>query len=155
MTLPSSPHPALPAADGYPTWLAVGAAFLKCQRALAGLLKDLDLSIAQHEVLVRIYRHDGLTQKELASHLLVVKSNVSALLRRLEARGLVTRGTDGEDARRRRLSLTEEGRSLVWQSFALQNRVVETMMSSLTPDDVSRLDSIMERVSHSLDVFPT
>ncbi|MEM8931226.1 MAG: MarR family transcriptional regulator, partial [Acidobacteriota bacterium] len=146
----SSPSP-LPEVDGYPTWLAVGGAFVKCQRVLSGLLRDLDLSIAQHEILVKIHRHEGLSQKELAAHLLVVKSNVSALLRKLEARGLVSRETDGEDARRRRLTLTVEGRRLVRLSFARQNRVVHAMMSALEPHEVAALDSIMARVSSVLD----
>ncbi|MEM8997985.1 MAG: MarR family transcriptional regulator [Acidobacteriota bacterium] len=152
MTL-DRPNTPLPEADGYSTWLAVGATSLKCQRALSGLLKDLDLSIAQHEVLVKVYRHEGLTQKELANHLLVVKSNVTALIRRMEARNLVRRDADGADARRRRLSLTEEGRALVHRSIALQNRVIDVMLSGLSRDDLARLDSIMERVSRSLDEF--
>ncbi|MEM1203565.1 MAG: MarR family transcriptional regulator [Acidobacteriota bacterium] len=145
-----SPVP-LPEVDGYPSWLTVGKTFLKCQRVLAGLLRELDLTIAQHEVLVAVYRQGGSTQGELAERLLVVKSNVSALIRKLEDRGLVDRGTDAADARRRVLHLTPAGRRLVRRSFALQNRVVEAMMSTLEPGELDVLDSIMDRVSGALD----
>lgn len=141
----------LPEADGYASWLAVGAAFLKCQRVLSGWLKPLDLSIAQHEILVKIYRFEGLTQNELAAHLLVVKSNITAMIQRLEARDLVRRTTDPDDNRRRHLFLTAAGANLVRRSFAVQNRVIELMMARLEPEELETIDAVMAKVSDALD----
>lgn len=138
---------------GFDVWLRVGRANLKCHRVLNSLLSGLDLSLAQHEVLVTIRRHDGLTQNELSDRLLVVKSNVSALIKKLESRGLVRRVIDPADSRNKRLSLTGEGHELVERSFELQNRVVEAMTSVFSDDDLARIGAVMGRVSDALDTL--
>ena len=132
-------------------WLGVGRANLKCHRLLNSLLSGLDLSLAQHEVLVTIRQHDGLTQNELSDRLLVVKSNVSALIKKLESRRLVLRVTDPADSRNKRLSLTTDGHVLVKRSFELQNRVVEAMTSVFSDSDLALIGAVMGRVSDALD----
>ncbi len=138
-------------ARGFDVWLHVGRTNLKVHRVLNQLLSTLDLSLAQHEILLTIGQHRGLTQRELSEQLLVVKSNVSALLKKLEARGLVARELDSKDSRNKRLTLTEAGERLVQKSFKLQNTVVDAMASQLSDDDLGRLDDVMGRVSHALD----
>ena len=128
---------------GFDTWLAVGRTNLKVHRALNVLLGDLDLSIAQHEVLVTIARHPGLTQRELSERLLVIKSNATALLKKLESRGLVTRETDSSDSRARRLDLTPRGKALVRESFAVQDQVVRAMTSVMTDNEIEMTAAIM------------
>ena len=136
---------------GFDVWLHVGRTNLKVHRVLNQLLSTLELSLAQHEILMTIGQHRGLTQRQLSEKLLVVKSNVSALLKKLEARGLVSRAPDSKDSRNKRLKLTAAGERLVEKSFELQNRVVDAMASQLSDDDLKQLDDVMGRVSNALD----
>lgn len=136
---------------GFDTWLNVGRTNLKVHRILNQLLGELDLSLAQHEILVTIQRSERLTQGELSERLHVIKSNASALLNKLEARGLVRRNQDPEDSRVRRLSLTLDGQALVKRSFAVQSRVVRAMVSVMSDDELEQMDDVMNRVSASLD----
>ena len=140
---------------GYDVWLLVGRTNLKVHRTLNNLLAGVDLSLAQHEVLVHIHRNRGLSQKELSERLLVVKSNVSALIKKLEARGLVRRAPDPADSRNNQLSLTPSGEKLVHKSFALQNRVVEAMVAVMTDAELEMIGDVMQRVSDSLDQLET
>ncbi|MEM7502201.1 MAG: MarR family transcriptional regulator [Pseudomonadota bacterium] len=135
---------------GFDTWFEVGRANLMCHRVLNTLLADLGLSLAQHEVLATINGLDEPTQKTLSERLLVVKSNVSALLAKLEARGLVARRTDSSDSRNKRLRLTDAGKALLSESMERQNRVVSAMASGLSDDELERLSSIMQRASSAL-----
>ena len=135
---------------GFDTWFEVGRANLMCHRVLNALLADLGLSLAQHEVLATINGLDEPTQKALSERLLVVKSNVSALLAKLEARGLVARRTDSSDSRNKRLRLTDAGKALLSESMERQNRVVSAMASGLSDDELERLSSIMQRASSAL-----
>ena len=66
---------------GFDSWLTVGRTNLKVHRALNQLLGELDLSLAQHEILVTIRRHPGIAQRELADRLHVIKSNATAATR--------------------------------------------------------------------------
>src|SRR3712207_4616327 len=61
---------------------------------------------AQWMILVRLRRHDGLTQKALAEILEVEPITVGRLVDRLAARGLVARRADPADRRVWRLHLT-------------------------------------------------
>lgn len=136
---------------GFDTWLTVGRTNLKVHRALNQLLGELDLSLAQHEILVTICRHSGLTQRELSEYLHVVKSNATALLKKLEARGLVQRSADSDDSRIKRLSLTFSGEALVEKSFSVQASVIKAMASVLTDDELELTGDIMSRVGNAVD----
>ena len=136
---------------GFDTWLEVGRTNLKVHRALNLLLGELDLSLAQHEILVTIRRHPGLTQRELSDRLLVVKSNATALLKKLEARGLVRRVPDPDDSRVKRLNLTRAGEALVQQSFAVQTRVIKAMAAVMSDDELEQTADLMGRVGDAID----
>lgn len=136
---------------GFDAWLEVGRTNLKVHRALNVLLGELDLSLAQHEILVTIHRHSGLTQRELSEHLLLIKSNATALLKKLETRGLIRRTADSGDSRIKRLSLTRKGSALVQRSFAIQTRVIKAMAGVMSDDELERTAEIMGRVGKAID----
>lgn len=136
---------------GFDVWLAVARTNSKVHRALNLSLAELDLSLAQHEILMSIWHKSGITQNQLAEKLLVVKSNVSALLKKLEARGLVQRDCDPADTRNKCLSLTEAGRQLFRLSFERQNQIIETMASVMSDDDLQKTGETMDRVGKALE----
>jgi DNA-binding MarR family transcriptional regulator len=70
-------------------WLRLARVYRQIDRASAELLRRWDLSVAQFDVLAQIGVRAGLTQQELADHLLVTKGNISQFLARMERRGLV------------------------------------------------------------------
>ena len=136
---------------GYDAWVGVVRNYQKCFRLLSRLLEPLGLSVAQHEVLQTIGRRQGLTQQELADRLLLVKSNVSGLLQRLEAQRLVSREPDPADARSKRILLTPKGQRVLLRSAALQARVVEAMMGSLDDRELALNSEFNRRVGDVLD----
>ncbi len=136
---------------GYDAWLAVVKNYQKCHRVLSQALESTGITVAQHEVLIAIGRAEGLTQQKLAEHLLVVKSNVTGLLQRLESQGLVRRKTDQADARSKHLSLTAKGRRIATRSFALQAEVVEAMMGTMDERELDQNRDLALRISRALD----
>ncbi len=134
----------------YPSWLTVVKTYALCHRLLSVRLAALDLSVAQHELLLAVGRDEGLGQQTLAGRLLTGKSNVTALLKRLESRGLVRREQDEEDARGRHVYLTDEGRDRLAASTRVQAEVVELMTGGLTPAQVATLGEIMRTVGARL-----
>ena len=71
------------------TWLKVGTASLLCQRAINNRLLEFDLTFAQHFLLSSIEALQPVTQAELATRLYAVKSNVSSLIKKMEAKGYI------------------------------------------------------------------
>ena len=73
-----------------------------------------DLSPSQFNVLNLLYdQRAGCTQIELSRSLIMHRSNVTGLVDRLEARGLVRRHDSAHDRRAYRVVLTTTGRKLV------------------------------------------
>ena len=90
-------------------WLRLAHVFQKIDHVAVEQLRCRNLSIAQFDALAQIGAHEGLTQQELANHLLVTKGNISQLVEKMEQRGLLRRTAQG---RVMRLWLTEQGREL-------------------------------------------
>lgn len=147
----TSPDPSPETPRGYDAWIAVVKNYQKCQRLLSHTLDALGITVAQHEVLIAVARAEGIDQKALAERLLVVKSNVSGLLRRMEEQGLVRRRTDPADARHKRITLTRRGRRLAAKSFALQAEIVERMMGSMDDRELEQQRRMARRIGRTLD----
>lgn len=149
--MPRNTIPTLDAMPAYLPWLQVVQTYAKCQRLLTKELRALDLSIAQHEVLVSLLREEGLSQQKMAKRLLATKSNVTGLLQRLVARDLVRREVDESDARGHCVYLTDAGRKLVSKAVIRQAKVVDIMTRGLSRRDIDTLQRLMAGVEDALD----
>ncbi|MGQ3290876.1 MAG: MarR family winged helix-turn-helix transcriptional regulator, partial [Shinella sp.] len=94
------------------SWIGVARACQLMQQTMTKAIADLDIKTPHLDILINLYRFDGISQQELARKLLVGRSNMSMLLPQLEKRGLIERKPDAKDKRVLRLSLTETGRDL-------------------------------------------
>lgn len=138
-------------ARGFDVWIEVGRTNLQVHRVLNVLLGELDLSLAQHEILVAIRNRPGQTQQELSNRLMLVKSNASALIKKLEARGLVRRAPDPADTRNKRVRLSRAGQALVQKSFAVQNRVIRAMADVMSDAELEQTQAIMRRIRAAIE----
>jgi DNA-binding MarR family transcriptional regulator len=78
-------------------------------------LKVADLTLAQYNVL-RILRGaapEGATCGQISERMVTKDSDITRLLERLDARGLITRARDGQDRRFITVRITPEGLSLL------------------------------------------
>lgn len=83
------------------------------------LLSELDLTYPQYLVLLVLWERDGRPVKEVAADLHLDYGTVSPLLKRLQARGLLTRDRRAEDERSVTVNLTEEGSALRERAAAI------------------------------------
>jgi DNA-binding MarR family transcriptional regulator len=83
------------------------------------LLAELDLTYPQYLVLLVLWERDSRPVKEIGSALQLDYGTVSPLLKRLEARGLVTRRRQVDDERTVVISLTPEGTALRERAVAI------------------------------------
>ena len=83
------------------------------QRIQARLKENgINLTFETLEVMICLWRKDGIIQQEIADYTLRDKSSMTYLLDNLEKRGLVTRMEDESDRRNKLIYLTNEGREL-------------------------------------------
>lgn len=81
-------------------------------RAYRPLLNDLDLTYLQYMTLMLLWERPQMTVKELGERLALDSGTLTPLLKRLEAKGLVTRNRDKQDERVRVIKITPQGRAL-------------------------------------------
>lgn len=78
-----------------------------------GTLENVDLTPVQHTILQAIRATPDLDQNRVAGVTFLDASTTSNVLKRLEARGLITREVAAQDRRARVLRLTEAGADLL------------------------------------------
>jgi DNA-binding MarR family transcriptional regulator len=89
----------------------------------------------------------GLRMSELSRDVLLSQAGLSRLVARLEARGLIERETDPEDARARILRLSKAGVHLQRRVGAKHGRhVAEALSSRLDNDQLTMLKDQCERI---------
>ena len=129
------------------TFSILHAAKLIEDRLEAGL-GDLGLSMAKHSALTRLQEAgEPLTLSELAERLSCVRSNITQLVDRLEADGLVRRVADPADRRSVRAELTELGREKQVAGAGALTKVQGEISEQLGQADVASLESALSSIS--------
>jgi DNA-binding MarR family transcriptional regulator len=115
-------------------------------------LSQIGLSLPKLAALDKLTKAGGsLPLGQLAERLACVKSNVTQLVDRLDADGLVTRESDPNDRRSRLAVLTDAGRR-AYETGAETFRDAEChLFSSLTPDETARLADLFEKLERAID----
>src|SRR5215470_1388764 len=88
-------------------------AHLSMQRCADAIFGPRKITTDQCSLLWIVRRRDGIRQNELAEELFTDPNTVTAMVVRLEKRGLIRREVCSEDGRARRVSLTAAGRRLI------------------------------------------
>lgn len=113
-------------------------------------LATVGLSIPKLAALQRLVdAGDALPLGQLAGRLACVKSNVTQLIDRLEADGLVERIPDPADKRSRLAVITDAGRRACAEGARLQRDAEATLFASLSPDEAALLAAIVRKLSPS------
>lgn len=83
---------------------------------------------------VEAMEKEGITQKDMAQATRTTPASVTSMVQGLEAKGLLERRTDPNDARRKTLHTTEVGRGIVKEfedsMQAIQNRALATLTAT-------------------------
>jgi len=104
------------------------------------LLKAQDLTYSQYLVLMALAEEDGVSISTLADRLEVSNATMTPLLRRLEAKGLLSREIQEGNERQKVVTLTEAGRSIWIKSCGVSSEVFAgTGLTKAEADEVIRL----------------
>ncbi len=107
---------------------------------------------AQQRLFIRcLGKYPGMTPGQLAKVLHLDRGTVSAALRRLEAKRLVTMRRDPGDKRRLALGLTAKGRGLDHPTPATVEAAVERLLGALGPARVTTVKRALRQLSADLE----
>src|SRR5882672_3763275 len=110
-------------------------------------LSEVGLSLAKLAALHHLSEAgESLPLGQLAERLACVKSNVTQLVDRLEADGLVSRAADANDRRSRLAVLTEAGRIAYARGSEIQIRAERELFGVLTQDESDTLHELLGKL---------
>src|SRR6266850_5272147 len=110
-------------------------------------LSVVGLSIPKLAALHRLVEAgDSLPLGQLAERLACVKSNVTQLVDRLEADGLVTRAADPNDRRSRIAVLTDAGRTAYEKGRRIKDQAERELFGALTASETSTLHTLLAKL---------
>jgi DNA-binding MarR family transcriptional regulator len=115
-------------------------------------LSAVGLSLPKLAALDRLTKAGGsLPLGQLAERLACVKSNVTQLVDRLDADGLVTREPDPNDRRSRLAVMTHAGREAYDRGVRVRQDAEQHLFSKLSSEDAAHLTAIIEKLSKIVD----
>ena len=131
------------------TWLRLLHGYAVIERELRRAVAD-HCTFPQFDVLSQLDRErDGLTFVELSRRLLVTAGNLTGIVDRLHAEGLVRRSVDPADRRAFRLTLTPKGRRLVRRAQRRHHRVLTALLAGMPARDLRVLRRLLDRLRAS------
>jgi MarR family transcriptional regulator for hemolysin len=92
---------------------------------------------------------ESLPLGQLAERLSCVKSNITQLVDRLEADGLVMRKPDPNDRRTKLAALTPAGRKAVKEGIRVQQAAEREILSRLTRDEAQQLSGLLGKMGNA------
>ncbi len=113
------------------------------EECFRGRLHSHKLNPAQFDVIAQVGRNEGLTQRELADRMVVTPGNITQLLDRMQALGLVLRDADG---RCNRVHLTKQGRELFDAAVPEQEELIAERFKCLSREELQTLSALTRKL---------
>ena len=104
-------------------------------------LDQINLTYTQYIAMMVLWEKDSVTVKELGSRLFLDSGTLTPLLKKMEAKGLITRKRSDEDERSLIVSLTSEGEALKDKALSVPTGMAGCI--HLDPEDAKELYRIL------------
>lgn len=124
-------------------------------RASRGMQAKFGVTGPQRLVLRIVGTFPGLSAGDLARTLHVHPSTLTGILQRLEARGLLRRLIDPEDARRVQLEITAKGKRLTIPSVGTVESAIKRLMSTWSDSELNVTRRTLTAIAEELEGSPT
>ena len=107
-------------------------------------LDELDLTYTQYIAMMVLWEKRTTTVKDLGVSLFLDSGTLTPLLKKLEAKGLVTRRRSEEDERNLIITITETGESLKERAVEIPGKMAQC--SNLKPEEAAVLYQILYKI---------
>lgn len=131
-------------------WIALARAYTTVARAVSTKVAEYGLTTPQFGILEALHHLGPLPLGELAEKLLVTGGNVTYVMDRLEAQGLVERCRSEEDRRVVTAHLTGEGRALVTEVFPGHATYIAELMGALDAASQDEARDLLKRLGKGI-----
>ncbi len=107
-------------------------------------LDELDLTYTQYIAMMVLWERNSVTVKELGAALHLDSGTLTPLLKKMEAKGLLTRRRSTDDERSLIVTLTDEGRAMEDRALEVPQRMAQCV--SLEPEEAAELYRLLYKL---------
>lgn len=111
------------------------------------LLEKLDLTYTQYITMMVLWEHESLTVKELGEYLYLDSGTLTPVLKKLEAKGLLTRHRSKQDERSLIVTISDKGRQLQDDAVEVPEHITQCV--NMPQQDFEKLYSLLYEVLNS------
>ena len=119
-----------------------------CSREVIKLYKpfldELDLTYTQYIAMMVLWERKAVTVKELGNCLFLDSGTLTPLLKKMEAKGLISRNRDQEDERSLIVTLTAEGEALKDRALEVPEKMSQCVR--LAPEEAAELYRLLYKL---------
>lgn len=123
-------------------------AYQAFERYSAPDVKAMGLTTTQFDVIATLGNQPPMTCKDLGEKTLVTKGTLTGVLERLEAKGVLERKLNPEDARSQMIGLTKEGQALFEKVFPAHLQHLEKAFSKLSEKELVEVTKSLQAINH-------
>lgn len=105
---------------------------------------------SQHQLLLYIYCHPGVSQRELAGLHNTSAATVAVSLKKLEKGAYIERLVDQDDNRINQITVTNKGREVVEKSISFFRMVETRMFDGFSQEELAQLYGYVHRIRENL-----
>lgn len=116
------------------------------QSLLAARIEPHGITLGMWYFLRVLWEEDGLSQRELSNRVGTMEPTTFEAIRAMEAKGLVRRERDPEDARKRLVFLSTEGKSLEARLLPLAQALVSEAAADLSETEQDALRGLLQKL---------
>ena len=127
-------------------WLILWKAARAVERTAVRSVAGLGLGLSDFAALEMLLHKGPQPIQVIGRKVLLTSSSITAAVNRLEARGLVRRSRDPNDARSRIAELTPEGKRLIQTAFEQHTCDIEGAMAVLSPAERAELIRLLKKL---------
>jgi DNA-binding MarR family transcriptional regulator len=127
---------------------------LAARARLDDMFRPIGLTALQYTALTVLERHENMSSAQLARNSFVTAQSMADMVAALESRGLIERHRDDADRRRLAVKLTAEGRGLLDRYRDQVQALEDSMLASLTEDEVTALRAALNVCHANLASLP-
>lgn len=125
----------------------------RCQQIAVSLFlkecRDVDLTPLQYAALTALEQYGELDQVTLGGLTALDRTTVGVVLRKLEARGLVTRRRSESDRRAKTIAITDAGRALTGAARPHVRAMQDRLMAPLSAAERAQLLDMLGRIAET------
>ncbi|KAA0130732.1 MarR family transcriptional regulator [Chryseobacterium sp. SN22] len=112
-------------------------------------LDELDITYPQYLVMMILWEHDGLPVNSIGEKLYLDSGTLTPLLKRLEAKGFISRKRKKEDERVVEVFITESGKALQLKACEIPGKLLQKIDAA--PEDWIHLKESVQKILNKIE----